>query len=307
MTAAAAAAAAANQQNGIANGSAASSSAAAATTASSSTTTTSTAASSPVAMNQPDGQVLGGSQASDTRIDDAASSIQALWRGHSARAACSTSTEPKIATAGLSLEVPSNAPRPQKVSVSTRIPRPPNQQVASSVFFLPPQRDASHITLVLDLDATLIHCGESQQAQAQAQAQAQGVDGGDCDCETFELTVAMASGREDTVSILKRPHLNTFLGGVSKLFEIVVFTAAERNYSTPLLRRLAADVKSGDNSDECVFDHHLSREACARTDAGGTTVHHIKDLETLGRDLARVIAIDDSSIALSRQPKNLIL
>lgn len=73
------------------------------------------------------------------------------------------------------------------------------------------------VTLVLDLDETLVHC------------HAERVDS--CD---FEFNVKMGT-MELTLSANLRPFLFEFLEEVSKLFEVVIFTASRREYACALL------------------------------------------------------------------------
>lgn len=78
-----------------------------------------------------------------------------------------------------------------------------------------------------------------------------------------------------------RPCLKDFLERVSRLFEIVVFTASQSIYGEQLLNVL--DPKRR------IFRHRVYRESCVFVDG-----NYLKDLSVLGRDLARVIIIDNS-------------
>lgn len=72
-------------------------------------------------------------------------------------------------------------------------------------------------TLVLDLDETLVHCTTNPVPNADL------VFPVDFNGEHFE------------VYVLKRPHLEEFLDEVSKLFEVVIFTASQQVYADALL------------------------------------------------------------------------
>uniref|UniRef100_K3WYH5 Mitochondrial import inner membrane translocase subunit TIM50 n=1 Tax=Globisporangium ultimum (strain ATCC 200006 / CBS 805.95 / DAOM BR144) TaxID=431595 RepID=K3WYH5_GLOUD len=76
---------------------------------------------------------------------------------------------------------------------------------------------APKISLVLDLDETLVHCS---------------VD----DVENPHLQFPVNfNGVEYTVKVKKRPHMEYFLKRASQLFEVVVFTASHRAYAETLL------------------------------------------------------------------------
>ena len=83
---------------------------------------------------------------------------------------------------------------------------------------LPPQtRRCRQKTLVLDLDETLVHSTLD-----------------DCDDPDFTFPVAF-NGLNHTVHVKKRPGLLEFLQRVSKLFEVVIFTASQKVYAEQLL------------------------------------------------------------------------
>jgi len=79
---------------------------------------------------------------------------------------------------------------------------------------------------------------------------------------------------------------------MSKLYEIVIFTASLGKYADPLLDIL---------DKEKLISYRLFREHC--TPYGSS---YVKDLSRLGRDLDKIIIVDNSIAAYALQPKNAI-
>ena len=93
---------------------------------------------------------------------------------------------------------------------------------------LPPKDvNAPPVTLVLDLDETLVHCTVEPTLDADL---------------TFPVTF---HGMRYMVHVKLRPHLFEFLEKIRGKFEIVVFTASQRVYADELLNRI--------DPRECVF------------------------------------------------------
>lgn len=101
-----------------------------------------------------------------------------------------------------------------------------------------------------------------------------------CDDADFTFTVNF-NERDHTVYVRCRPHLQDFMERVASLFEIIIFTASQSIYAEQLLNVL--DPKRR------VFRHRVYRESCVYVDG-----NYLKDLSVLGRDLSRVIIIDNS-------------
>lgn len=101
-----------------------------------------------------------------------------------------------------------------------------------------------------------------------------------CDGVDFTFSVNF-NQKEHTVFVRRRPHLQDFMERVAGLFEIIIFTASQSIYAEQLLNVLDPKRK--------IFRHRVYRESCVYVDG-----NYLKDLSVLGRDLARVIIIDNS-------------
>ena len=139
------------------------------------------------------------------------------------------------------------------------------------LFLLP--KSSSKKTLVLDLDETLVH---SQFLPFSIQSD-------------VILKIDIENQTHD-IHVLIRPGVQTFLQRLSKLYEIVIFTASVSKYADPLLDIL-------DKENYCSF--RLFREHCTLM---GMT--YIKDLNKLGRDLKDVIIVDNSPLSYSFNKEN---
>ena len=111
-------------------------------------------------------------------------------------------------------------------------------------------------TLVLDLDETLVHYIEE----------------------------------ENSAYVQVRPYADYFLKELSKFFEIVLFTAAEEDYTDIVLKEL--------NKNKYIT-HILCRKYTELNNGS-----YIKDLSKLGRDLSKVVIVDNNKDNFRLQPEN---
>uniref|UniRef100_A0A8D3C8M0 FCP1 homology domain-containing protein n=1 Tax=Scophthalmus maximus TaxID=52904 RepID=A0A8D3C8M0_SCOMX len=129
---------------------------------------------------------------------------------------------------------------------------------------LPPakSKDSGKICVVIDLDETLVHSSFKPVNNAD-----------------FIIPVDI-EGTVHQVYVLKRPHVDEFLKRMGELFECVLFTASLAKYADPVSDLLD---KWG------AFRCRLFRESCVFHRG-----NYVKDLSRLGRDLNKVIIVDNS-------------
>lgn len=82
------------------------------------------------------------------------------------------------------------------------------------------------------------------------------------------------------IHVMVRPGVKEFLEKMSKIYEIVIFTASVSKYADPLLNII-------DKKGYCPY--RLFREHCSLIN---TTF--VKDLQRLGRDIKNIIIVDNS-------------
>ncbi|KAG7352276.1 dullard-like phosphatase domain containing protein [Nitzschia inconspicua] len=139
---------------------------------------------------------------------------------------------------------------------------------------LPPKDDqAPPISLVLDLDETLVHCTVEP------------VDDADL------VFPVVFHGMTYQVHVRLRPHLYEFLEKIAGKFEVIVFTASQKVYANELLNLIDPDGK--------YIQHRLFRESCLSVEG-----NFLKDLNVLGRDLSKAVLVDNSPHAFGYQVDN---
>jgi len=139
---------------------------------------------------------------------------------------------------------------------------------------LPPKaKDAPPISLVLDLDETLVHCTVEP------------VDDADL---VFPVDF---HGMTYQVHVRLRPYLFEFLEKIKGKYEVIVFTASQKVYANELLNLIDPEGK--------YIQHRMYRESCLAVEG-----NFLKDLNVLGRDLATCVLVDNSPHAFGYQVDN---
>jgi CTD small phosphatase-like protein 2 len=131
------------------------------------------------------------------------------------------------------------------------------------------------MTLVLDLDETLVHSEMVPTSTPNT---------------IFKIRL---NDILYNIYVYYRPGLLSFLNSVCNIYEVVIFTASMKPYAEQVLKALDPYNR---------LKYRFYRDCC--TEMNG---NYIKDLRVLGRDLSQVIIIDNSEIAFSFQPENGIL
>ena len=112
-------------------------------------------------------------------------------------------------------------------------------------------------------------------------------------------------------AFFKRPGVDAFLAAVSKMFDVVVFTAGARAYAAPVVAaldpegRFFAGVRY---RDACTRVRVKSGKAATATITGrpASSVFIIKDLARLGRPLAKSLILDNSPTAYAYHVANAV-
>lgn len=147
--------------------------------------------------------------------------------------------------------------RIEKIDSPCFLFQPDTQKVKCKKVLVPEMRKDRKYTLVLDLDETLIHFEENP---------------------------------DGTSQFLIRPFAQNFLKEMAKHYEIIIFTAALKDYADFILDRL--------DTEGCI-SHRLYRHNCSFSE----NVYQ-KDLNKLNRDLSRTLIVDNNAENFQLQPEN---
>jgi len=134
--------------------------------------------------------------------------------------------------------------------------------------------EADKKCIVIDLDETLVHSSFKPISNAD-----------------FIVPVEIDNVIHQ-VYVLKRPYVDEFLCRMGELFECVLFTASLAKYADPVADLL-------DKWD--VFASRLFRESCVFHRG-----NYVKDLSRLGRELHKIIIVDNSPASYVFHPDNAV-
>jgi Dullard-like phosphatase family protein len=158
---------------------------------------------------------------------------------------------------------------------------------------LPPQtpEDRGRLCVILDMDETLLHSRFTSVDNDFRQEELREAVTGPHD---FSLTFNLSEGAAaERVYVSQRPMLQKFLQSLSKEFEPIVFTAALPVYAAPVLDRI--DVKN-------YIRHRLYRESTVMFKGQ----NFVKDIAMCGRDIKRIVLIDNNPLAMVATPDNAV-
>jgi len=164
----------------------------------------------------------------------------------------------------------------RKASHGDSVPPEAQPYVSEEKALLPELKsdDIHKKCLVIDLDETLVHSSFKPINNAD-----------------FIVPVEI-DGTIHQVYVLKRPYVDEFLMKVGQLYECVLFTASLAKYADPVTDLL-------DKWD--VFRSRLFRESCVFHRG-----NYVKDLGRLGRELGKIIIVDNSPASYIFHPENAV-
>lgn len=144
--------------------------------------------------------------------------------------------------------------------------KPKDDELLDRKVYLPPQQNGDKKTLIFDLDETLIHCNDNPEAP--------------CD---IKVPIKFKGGDVVEAGLVIRPYAVECLQKLSKVFEIVIFTASHSCYANIVLNLLDPENK--------YITFRLFREHCFKTKEG----IFIKDLRVFAnRKMKDLIIIDNA-------------
>jgi len=170
---------------------------------------------------------------------------------------------------------------------------------------LPPMlpRDYGKMTVVLDMDETLIHSVFLKDIMNQIHGNTKK---GNKSVHTVDEPMIIWRLKQEAdiiidiyggVAVFLRPGVHRFLLKLSEMCEVVLWTAAQREYAEEVLNYLDPD-----------GEFIPIRNRLYRSDTiEGHDQERLKDLRLLGRDMKRTVLIDNSLVAVRAAPNNTLL
>ncbi|XP_030929346.1 CTD nuclear envelope phosphatase 1 homolog [Quercus lobata] len=163
---------------------------------------------------------------------------------------------------------------------------------AATVSVSDSDHSSEKLTVVLDLDETLVCAYETSSLPAVVRNQA--TEGG---LKWFELE-CVSSDKEcegkpkvNYVTVFERPGLHEFLKELSEFADLILFTAGLEGYARPLVDRIDTENR---------FSLRLYRPSTTSTEYR----EHVKDLSCISRNPCRIVIVDNNPFSFLLQPLN---
>ncbi|KAJ0987675.1 hypothetical protein J5N97_006031 [Dioscorea zingiberensis] len=156
----------------------------------------------------------------------------------------------------------------------------------------PPPPPFEKLTVVLDLDETLVCAYETSSLPAIVRSQAieAGLKCFELECISAEKDVE-GKPKVNHVTVFERPGLHEFLQQLSEFADLILFTAGLEGYASPLVDKIDIGSK---------FSLRLYRPATVSTEFR----EHVKDLSCLSKDPCRIVIVDNNPFSFLLQPLN---
>ena len=106
-----------------------------------------------------------------------------------------------------------------------------------------------------------------------------------------ETLISYQNDEKGRAIFISRPGLNQFLTEINKIYEIILFTSATQNYADPILDSI--------DKNKIFFDKRLYRQHTLLVNDT-----FVKDLSKLGRDLSKVVILDNRPQNYELQKEN---
>ncbi|KAK7305879.1 hypothetical protein VNO77_43791 [Canavalia gladiata] len=153
-------------------------------------------------------------------------------------------------------------------------------------------RHVQKLTVVLDLDETLICSYETASLPAAllSQATEAGLNWFELECVSSDTEVD-GKPKVSSVTVFERPGLKEFLTQLDEFADLVLFTAGLEGYARPLVDRI--DVENR-------FSLRLYRPSTVNTEYR----EYVKDLTCISKDLGRIVIVDNNPFSFLLQPDN---
>ncbi|KAG4962224.1 hypothetical protein JHK82_038915 [Glycine max] len=204
---------------------------------------------------------------------------------------------------------------------------PPSALEISPLDYSPADHPVPKLTVVLDLDETLVCAYETSSLPAALRTQA--IEGG---LNWFELECVSidkeGEGKKiNYVTVFERPGLKEFLKQLSEFADMVLFTAGLEGYARPLVDRIDVEnrfslrlyrpstISTSQLNLDLLFLFGLNINSTAEimlTNHNNRLLftpdweyrEHVKDLTCISKDLCRIVIVDNNPFSFVLQPVN---